>query len=283
MIIDCHTHVFSPELISRRDEYAAADACFAMLYGNNKAKLRTAEDLIAEMDSSGVDQAVMLNIGWTRHDLCALTNDYLLDAAAKYPGRLIPFVSIQPAAGKQAVTEIRRCAAAGAKGVGELRPNTQGFKLNDQCLTKPFIEAIIECDLILVCHADEPVGHRYSGKGSTTPEVLLPFINDYPELKLILSHWGGGLPFYTLMPEVQEALQNVWFDSAASPFLYRPEIYERVADLVGGEKILFGSDWPLLRQQRCLEELEATNLSTWTTRNILGGNAAALLGLSDDD
>ncbi|MDV2988900.1 MAG: amidohydrolase family protein [Dehalogenimonas sp.] len=281
MIIDVHTHVFSPEVTMRREEYAANDVCFAQLYGNAKAKLRTAEDLISEMEDSGVNKAVILNIGWGSHELCVRTNDYILEAASRYPDRLIPFVSVQPAAGQAALAELKRCAVAGARGLGELRPDVQGFDLNDRRLIKPLVKTLTDLGMVMTCHADEPVGHHYPGKGTLTPDVLFPFIEAHPGLRLILSHWGGGLPFYGLMPEVEKALTNVWFDSAASPFLYQPEIFERVSELVGADKILFGSDWPLLKQRRCLDELRATNLSTWSMRSISGGNAAGMLGLSE--
>jgi predicted TIM-barrel fold metal-dependent hydrolase len=279
VIIDFHTHIFSPKLIANRERYAAKDRCFSTLYSNPKARLATANDLIAEMDSSGVDKSVILNIGWTSHDLCAETNDYLLESAAKYPNRLISFIMVQPLAGDRALREIERCAESGAKGVGELRPDVQGIDLSDRKVIGPFVEAMIEWGLILLSHADEPVGHPHPGKGAVTPAVLYPFIEAYPELKLVLAHWGGGLPFYTLMPEVKATLKNTWFDSAASPYLYSPAIYQKVTELSGVDKILCGSDWPLLGQTRCLREVKSQNLPF--ADKILGGNAAALLGIAD--
>lgn len=282
MIVDCHTHIFSSEVIARREEYAAADPCFAMLYGSAKVKMRNAEDLVREMGRRGIDKALILNIGWASHELCLSTNDYLLESAARYPGRLLPFIAVQPQGGKAAAAEISRCAAAGAIGVGELRPDPSILAPAERRSINPVINAVMEHDMTLMLHADEPVGHHYPGKGSLTPEMLYPFILGNPELKLILSHWGGGLPFYTLMPEVKKALRNVWFDSAASPFLYRAEVYERAVDLVGNEKILFGSDWPLLDQRRCLAELDELNLSRWSINRIRGGNAAELFELADE-
>jgi hypothetical protein len=281
VIIDFHTHVFSPNVIANRSHYADIDPCFKILYSSPKSKLATADDLIAEMDASGVDKSIILNIGWSTHELCIETNDYILESASKYPDRLIPFIGIQPSAGADAICEINRCAAAGARGVGEIRPDVQGFKLSDHRITGPFVNALIENKLILLSHVDEPVGHNYPGKGSTTPGILFPFIAEYPELKTVLAHWGGGLPFYTLMPEVKAALKNVWFDSAASPYLYNSSIYNRIAELSGVDKILFGSDWPLLGPGRGIGEVTALDLSPTVANKILGGNAAALLGLSD--
>lgn len=281
MIIDFHTHIFSPKVIANRDHYAAIDPCFKLLYSNPRSKLASAEDLISEMDASGVDKSVVLNIGWSSHDLCVATNEYILESSSRYPKRLIPFVGIQPTAGSDAVTEIERCAAAGARGVGEIRPDVQGLDLGDKSVMQPFVEALITHKLILLSHTDEPVGHTYRGKGNATPGTFYSFIESYPDLKIVLAHWGGGLPFYSLMPEVEKALKNVWFDSAASPYLYKPSIYQRVADLSGVDKILFGSDWPLLTPRRGIDEVRSVNLPPTVEARILGVNAASLLELEN--
>ena len=96
----------------------------------------------------------------------------------------------------------------------------------------------------MVVHVSEPAGHQYPGKGHTTPDRAYRFIENFPGNVIVCAHWGGGLPFYGLMPEVGKAFQNVYFDTAASPFLYRPEIFSAVVGLVGSEQILFGTDYP---------------------------------------
>jgi len=83
------------------------------------------------------------------------------------------------------------------------------------------------------------------------------------------------------MPEVKEALRNVYFDTAASPFLYSPQIYSQVVQLVGAEKILFGSDYPLLTQRRFLKEIGSLDLPQEIKKLILSGNAQKLLGIKD--
>jgi len=143
----------------------------------------------------------------------------------------------------------------------------------------PLIEAAMEQDLIFLVHASEPVGHQYFGKGRTTPEVIYPFMVNFPDLKLVCAHWGGGLPFYGLMPEVGEAMGNVYFDTAATPFLYKPQIFRQVADIVGSDKILFGSDYPLLSPKRIIDQLDSVDLSKEDKTKILGGNAQKLLSI----
>ncbi len=281
MIIDFHTHVFPPQIKKNRNKYIDSDPCFAILYSRKDAKLATADELIASMDKAGVDISVILNTGWTTHDLCVETNDYILESIARYPERLIGFCSVQPQSYEATLDEIERCAKGGVKGVGEIRPDMQLFDPRDEEVMTPFINAVRKHKLMLLSHASEPVGHIYPGKGAITPEVLYPFIASHPELTIILAHWGGGLPFYALMPEVREAIKNVFFDTAASPLLYSPQIYEQAVQLVGAERILFGSDYPLLEQGRALKEITSLNLSEETKNLILAGNAQRLLGITD--
>ena len=277
MIIDFHTHIFPPWLRERRDEYIKCDPCFSLLYSQPKAKIATAEELIASMDEAGIGLSVVLNAGWVSHELCVRTNDYILDSISRYPTRLVGFCAIQPKAGEAAIAELERCAKAGAKGIGELRSDVQGFDLTNEVTMKLLVDAALQHDLILLTHSSEPVGHEYSGKGSITPDILYSFITAFPNLKLVCAHWGGGLPFYALMPEVAKALVNVFFDTAATVFLYKPEIFGQVSHIIGSDKILFGTDYPLMHQNRVLAQIQSSQLPEEDNARILGVNARKLL------
>jgi predicted TIM-barrel fold metal-dependent hydrolase len=278
MTVDFHTHVFPPQIKKDRNKYIELDPCFALLYSDPKAKIATADELIASMDEAEIDISVIANIGWTSHELCVETNDYIMDSVSRYPKRLVGFGAVQPRS-PGAVAEIERCAKGGIKGVGEMRPDVQLLDLSDKLTMAPFVKALIKHKLILLTHASEPVGHDYPGKGSITPQVLYPFIASFPELTIVCAHWGGGLPFYALMPEVKKAMANVFFDTAASPLLYTPEIYNQVIPLVGANKIIFGSDYPLLAPSRLIKEIKALKLPAETENLILSGNARRLLGI----
>jgi len=277
VIIDFHTHIFPPWLRERRDEYIKRDPCFSLLYSQPKARIATAEELIASMDEAGIDLSVVLNAGWVSQELCVKTNDYILDSVSRYPKRLVGFCSVQPRAGDAAIAELERCAKAGVRGIGELRSDVQGFNLADKTTMKPLVDAALKHNLIFLTHSSEPVGHEYSGKGSITPDILYSFITAFPNLKLVCAHWGGGLPFYALMPEVAKALANVFFDTAATVFLYKPEIFEQVSRILGSDKVLFGTDYPLMHQNRVIAQVQSARLPEEDKARILWANAQKLL------
>ena len=278
VIIDFHTHIFPPRIKEEPAKFLSHDPCFRELFPSSKAKLATAEDLIASMDRAEIDVSVVLNYGWRSQGLCCEINSYILEAVSRYPSRLVGFCTVQPLAGEEALAEIERCARNGARGIGEMRSDIQGFDLGDKEIMKPLVEEAKKHNLIFLTHASEPAGHLYPGKGNITPEVLYRFITTFPDLPVVLAHWGGGLAFYALMPEVASALNNVFFDTAASPLLYRPQIFDCTSKVVGADKILFGTDYPLIPPSRIITQVKSSNLPEEDKARILGGNAQRLLG-----
>ncbi|MDP6455455.1 MAG: amidohydrolase family protein [SAR202 cluster bacterium] len=281
LTIDFHTHIFPPWLRDQRERWLERDATFGELFSNPKAKLATVDDLLGAMDEDGIDQAVVMGMGWTDAGLAREVNDYIIESTRTHADRLIGFAGLNPAWGSEAAKEADRCAHAGLRGVGELHPDTQGYDLGDEGVMTPLLEAAQEHGLIITTHSSEPVGHLYTGKGRTTPDVLWRFFQNsgrFPAVKIICAHWGGGLPFYALMPEVKDALRNVYFDTAASPFLYTPQVFSTVERLVGADKILFASDYPLLRPKRLLKQLEESGLPAESQHNIRT-SGLRLLGL----
>jgi uncharacterized protein len=277
MIIDFHTHIFSHEIIRNRELYLKKDPLFALLYSDPRAKLAAAEDLIGAMDDQGIDIAVAQNIAWSTPELCKQANDYIMESISRFPQRLIGFGMVMLDSPESALPEIERLAKNGIRGIGEIRPGRQFpaglFEI------RPVIEGLVEHNLILATHSSEPVGHGYAGKGDITPQSLYPLIEAYPALKIVCAHWGGGLPFYALMPEVKRAMAQVYFDSAASPYLYDPQVYRQTISLAGEDKVLFGSDYPLLKPKRLLAEIEGLGLPAEIKNKLLYDNARKLLGL----
>ncbi|MBM3939906.1 MAG: hypothetical protein FJ318_03235 [SAR202 cluster bacterium] len=281
MTIDFHTHLLPRRFARERIEVAARDATFDTLFRDAKAKLRTTEQLIAAMDEAEVDMSVAVGYGWCDPEIARESNDYLLEAAARHPKRIVPFCSVHPGWGDGALLEVSRCADAGARGIGELHPTSQQIDLAAlDARIEGLMALALERRLPVMVHGSEPVGHAYAGKGDTTPGVLLAFIERFPRNDIVCAHWGGGLPFYALMPEVRAALANVYFDTAASPLLYAPRVFNTVAETLGANHILFASDYPLLPQLRVISQARSA-LPAYLVHAVLHGNAARLLGIGD--
>ncbi|HXH22927.1 MAG TPA: amidohydrolase family protein [Dehalococcoidia bacterium] len=273
MIVDFHTHIFPPEMIASREALAARDVTFAEMYRDRRARMATAQDLLRSMDAAGIDVSVALGFAWSDMEDCRRHNDYLLEEAARSRGRILAFCCLAPEAdGPTVAAEVRRVAAGGARGLGELR-STCGLRSPEGA------DALGSTGLVPLFHVSEPVGHHYPGKSGVPLDAMVEAASSLPA-PLVAAHWGGGLPFFTLMPEVRVALEGAYFDTAASRFLYAADVYRRVIDLVGADRVLFGSDFPLVAQEAARREAESAGLPASGLALVLGGNAARLLGLT---
>jgi len=204
----------------------------------------------------------------------------------RWPERVCGFAVVDPKNMAQALAELDRCLDAGMLGVGELNPYGQGISFDDPNWLR-LMEACIERDVPVNLHVSEEVGHFYLGKTTTPMRHYYRLAARYPELKLILAHWGGGLFFYEIMPEVQRTLKNVWYDTAGTPLLYPTgAIFKHALQFLDHRKILYGSDYPLLvlpKRQKApdfspfIEEIEMVEMSPGVYEDIMGLNAARLL------
>jgi len=295
MRIDAHVHYLPPELTQRLPEFAEQEPYWGLLWSAAPGKVSvqgwaTAEQMLADMDRAGLDKVVLVGEYFQRHENCVARNDQALALVKRWPDRLVAFATLQPKAGTKAIDELRRCVDGGLRGVGELNPYAQGYRMDDPDFLR-LVESCLEAGLPFNLHSNEEVGPYYPGKSSLPLRHYYHLACRYPELKLILAHWGGGLFFYELMPRVRQALRNVWYDTAASPLLYPTgKIFHVALNCVDHRKILYGSDYPLRVYPRkqpgpdfhlFIDELKALNLPQAIDDDIMGGNMARLLGLAE--
>jgi len=277
MIIDFHTHIFPSAIRENREVFLKGEQAFKTLYHSPQAKLVGAGDLIESMDEAGVQKSVVFGFPWEHADYFKLNNDYVIEAVNRYPDRLVGLACFSPLSPTGA-KEADRCFDQGLSGVGELAVYGGGITAAVVQALEPVMAACLARDGLFMLHTNEPVGHQYPGKTPNTLRQIYDFVKAYPENRIVLAHWGGGLLFYALMKkEVRAVLQNVWFDTAASPFLYRPEMYRVAGEVVGFDQILFGSDYPLLKPQRYFKEMGDAGLTTDQMNQIMGLNAENLL------
>lgn len=277
MIIDFHTHIFPRAVRENRAAFFRGESTFKLLYNAPKSQLVGAREIVSAMDAQGVDRSVVFGFPWKDMATCRMHNDYVLEAVAKYPDRLIGLCCIDPVH-PDAATEAERCLKAGLSGLGELAFYDSDFTPALLDRLKPLMTMCRDADLPVLIHTNEPVGHSYPGKSPMTLGELYRFLQMFPENKIVLAHWGGGIFLFHLMKkEVKAALANVYVDTAASPYLYDAAIYRIAANILGPEKILFGSDYPLLPPSRYFAEMQESGLSPSDIQQISGLAAKRLL------
>jgi predicted TIM-barrel fold metal-dependent hydrolase len=277
MIIDFHTHLFPEAVCSGRECFCESDPAFELLYRSPASRLVSTDGLLAAMDENGVDASVVFGFPWQDAELFRMHNDCIIEAVQKHPGRLIGFGCFDPASG-QAAREAERCLDGGLAGIGELAFYRSGIDEGALDRLAPVMDVCRERGRPVLIHTNEPVGHTYPGKTPNTLAQIYRMTERFPANTIVLAHWGGGLFFFSLLKkEVKDRLRNVYFDTAASPFLYDPAVYRVAADLLGPEKILFGSDYPLLAPARYFSEMQTAGLSESERSLICGQNAEKLL------
>ena len=278
MIIDFHTHVF-PSFFRERQYSVADESGFTSIYSSPKARVAGVKTLLDSMDKEGIHKSVIFGFPWDKNEHFKRHNDYVIEAVNRYPERLIGFACFSPLASGGA-GEAERCLRAGLSGVGELAFYSGGLSSRVFNALGEIMGICREFDVPVLLHVNEPVGREYPGKIHNDLSEIYAFIKTYPLNRIILAHWGGGIFFYAVMKnEVKDVLRNVWFDTAASPFVYSPCVYRTAEELVGPEKILFGSDFPLIEPQRYFEEMSSSGVSEQSLMKIKGLNAVELLGL----
>lgn len=276
MIIDSHVHITPPEIIENTAKYRQQDQYFDLLSGSKVNKFITADNLIKKMDQNNVDKSVVFGFAFKDPELCRYVNNYTIKMAAKYPERLIPFAVVNPTEAKVEL-ELEKYKKAGFKGVGELFPTGQNFNLKSESDLKTLVNFCIKADWPLLIHINESLGHYYPGKTKDSIEEGAALAENFPKLTIIFAHFGGGLFFYELMPEMKEKLKNVYYDTAAQPFLFENNIYETIKTAGLLDKILFGSDFPLIAPQKYLDILAESELNAEEIEKITEKNFSALI------
>lgn len=282
MVIDSHVHLFPPEIALHRENFFAGEPEFKLLYEPPKSRLVSIDELLATMDEEGVERSVVFGFPWRSMAISRLCNDYIIEQVKLHPHRLLGFSCFGFDRPDEAAAEAERGLAAGLAGVGELAFYIEGFTAEVVDRFAPVIEVLRRFHRPpLLLHTNEPVGHQYPGKCDVMLRHLYRFLQLYGDIPVIFAHWGGGFPFYHLLKrEMEEVTANLYYDTAASPYLYKPKIYRLAGEMTGFDRILLGTDFPLLKASRYRREMEAAGLTEAQQGLILGGNAARLFGLA---
>ncbi|WP_068768292.1 amidohydrolase [Termitidicoccus mucosus] len=295
-VIDAHAHLYPPEVNASPAAWAAArgEAHWATLCTRVRKSGRPVQgfpsvaDLLRAMDAADVERVVLLGWYWEKPETCAWQNRFYAECLRLHDDRVSAFAALHPEAGLAAVREeISRAMDAGFSGVGELSPHSQGIPVDDPVLGEALAFAG-ELGLAVNFHVTEPDSKDYPGKIATPLADFARLARAYPETTFIWAHWGARAALDPGIGAEVRALNNVFFDTAASPLTYPPKIWREMADAVGAGRILFGTDFPLVlyparETEPCMlslaDEARTSELDDDELAAILCGTARRVLGI----
>lgn len=291
VIIDAHVHLYPAEVDLDPAGWAAksGERHWAVLCtrrrrdGRPVQSLPSVVELLQAMDAAGVSRAVLLGWYWEKPETCAWQNRFYAECVRAHPDRLSAFATVHPAAGQAAtLTEIRRSHDEGLIGLGELSPHSQVFPIDDPVFTAA-LQLAGELWMPVNLHVTDPASRPYVGRIETPLADFASLARAFPTTTFVLAHWGGMLPVND--PAVTAAaLPNVYYDTAASPLLYDAEVWKRALPVIGHERVLFGSDFPLnlypkLDEAPGLIRLVNEAKAAGVGEDVFAGNAKRVLGI----
>lgn len=209
-------------------------------------------------------------------------NEEVAELAAEHADVIIPFASIDPDRGRAGARTARRLITEyGVRGF-KFHPNTQAFYPNDRAVY-PLYEVIAEYGLIALFHTGQTgVGARTPGGGGvrlkySNPMYVDDVAVDFPDLKIILAH--PSFPWQDEALAVATHKPQVYIDlSGWSPKYFPPQLVQYANSLLR-DKVLFGSDFPVITPERWMRDFADLPIKPEVRPKIMKENAATLLGL----
>jgi hypothetical protein len=209
-------------------------------------------------------------------------NEEVAEVAAANPDVLIPFASIDPARGRKGVLEARRLIEQyGVRGF-KFHPNLQAFFPNDRA-AYPLYEEIAAAGLPALFHTGHSgIGSGLPGGGGirlkySNPMLVDDVAADFPDMPIVLAH--PSFPWQDEALSVALHKQQVYIDlSGWSPKYFPPQLVQYANTLLK-DRVLFGSDYPMITPDRWLADFEKLEIKPEVRPLILKENAARLLGL----
>jgi hypothetical protein len=272
--IDVHVHAHAHE--SPNDVAQAASRYFG------------AEDVPTDLDGLAAYYrerriaAVVFAVDEHLSGRAVVANDDVLAAAARNSDILIPFASVHPLGGPAALAETDRLIAAGARGF-KLHPPLMGFFANDPAVY-PFYARLEAARLPVLVHTGHSgIGTGVRGGGGVrlkygTPLPLDDVAVDFPELPIILAH--PSFPWQDEAISIAMHKPNVFIDLSGWSPTYFPPTLVQYAQTRLRDKVLFGSDYPLITPDRWLRDFAALPFRDAVRPLVLKENAARLLRLA---
>ncbi|MEV4668632.1 MULTISPECIES: amidohydrolase family protein [unclassified Microbacterium] len=212
-----------------------------------------------------------------------IASEEVAEGAARNNDVLIPFGSVDPRLGDEAVDRARRLIDRHGVLGFKFHPTVQGFDPSDQT-HYPLYEVLQDAGVVALFHTGQTgigaglPGGRGLRLGLSNPILLDPVAADFPDLQIVMAH--PSVPWQDEALSVATHKHNTWIDLSGWSPKYFPENLVRHANTLLRSRVLFGSDFPLLTPERWMRDVETTALKPEVMPGILKDNAARLLGLA---
>lgn len=261
-ILDMHCHIF-PEKIALRAAMAIGQFYDAKMRMDGKA-----DTLIKSGDEAGFTHYLVQSVATTPKQVSHI-NKFIAEKVASSGGKMTGFGAMHPES-EDMKADIEELISLGLKGV-KLHPDIQGYKSDDYRMLKIY-ELCEQYNLPVLIHCGDS---RYD---NSNPNRIGPILDIYDKLTVIGAHFGG----YTVWEEAAEKLsqyKNFYVDTSSSLFAFKKGTAEKIIEIYGDEKVLFGTDYPMWDPQEELNRFLALDLSEEQKRKILWDNGAKLLNM----
>ena len=272
MIIDIHTHVYPVKVAARAIETLETSAA---PYGIKAVSDGTLNSLKESMKENDIDCSVILPIA-TRAEQVESINNWSAERHNPEEG-IIFFGTLHPDFG-DFEKEIERIAGFGFRGV-KFHGEFQQFSVDDKKMM-PVYKAISDAGLCLMMHSGEEFLTECEHRA--TPKMISKIVESVSELKVIAAH-GGGFRMWDEFLEYLAGNPNVWVDLSFIPGYLPDETKDKIFEKHSIERIMFGSDFPWMSQEKVLKYIRKFGLSEEKEKAVLGENAAKLLMISKND
>jgi predicted TIM-barrel fold metal-dependent hydrolase len=280
--IDIHTHAEVSAVTGRGSLAPELEEAANAYFGIGDRRRPTVAEMAAYYRERKMAAVVFTVDATTSMGVPPVPNDEIAQAAHAHPDVLIPFGSVDPHLGRTAVREVHRLVGEQRVRGFKFHPTVQAFHPNDR-MAYPVYEAIAEHGLVALFHTGQTgIGAGAPGGGGlrlkySNPMDVDDVAADFPEMRIVLAHpsfpWQDeALAVATHKPQVHIDLSG-W-----SPKYFPPQLVQYANTLLA-DKVLFGSDFPMITPDRWLADFETLDIKPDVRPKILKHNAARLLGL----
>jgi predicted TIM-barrel fold metal-dependent hydrolase len=280
--IDVHTHA-EVSAVDGRSSLAPALERAAQAYFRSAGHPRlTVPEMAAHYRERNMAAVVFTVDATTAQGVEPIPSDEIAEAAHEHPDVLIPFGSVDPHLGRRAVREVHRLADEHRVRGFKFHPSVQAFHPNDR-MAYPVYEAIAEHGLVALFHTGQTgIGAGLPGGGGirlrySNPLDVDDVAADFPDLPIVLAHPSFPWQDEALAVATHKPLVHIDL-SGWSPRYFPPQLV-RYANTLLADKVLFGSDFPMITPDRWLADFEALEIKPEVRPKVLKHNAARLLGL----